>query len=108
MTSYDDASINCEKHDSACAHDIQSRNMGSIGDKSYADETIDDELQNGDESSEERSNEKPSPIAGRISGSMEDLERMQGTEETTSDEVRECLKDSVECYQTCTATLTSA
>ncbi len=51
------------------------------------------------------SNENQSPIAGKISGSMEELERMQGSETSTSDEVRECLKDSLDCYQTCTETM---
>ena len=31
---------------------------------------------------------------------------MQGSEVTASDEVRECLKDCVDCYQTCTETVT--
>ncbi len=45
-----------------------------------------------------------SPLTGRMSGSMEELERMQSSEMTTSDEVQECLKDSLDCYQTCTKT----
>jgi hypothetical protein len=54
---------------------------------------------------DEWSNENRSPIAGRMSGSMEALERMQGSQETLSNEVRECLRDSLDCYQTCTETI---
>jgi len=48
--------------------------------------------------------EHTSPLAGRISGTMEDLERLQSTEMTATDEVKECIKDSLECYQNCTET----
>ena len=55
---------------------------------------------------EQWSGDQPSPIAGRLSGSMEGLERLQGSEEMVSDEVHECLKDNLDCYQTCSKTIT--
>ncbi len=48
---------------------------------------------------------KQSPIAGRMSGNMEDLERMQSSEVMNSEEVQECIKDSVDCYRSCTETI---
>ena len=48
--------------------------------------------------------ENESPIAGKMSGSMEELERVHGSEIQTSDEVRECVKDCLDCYQNCTET----
>ncbi|MCW4000045.1 MAG: four-helix bundle copper-binding protein [Candidatus Bathyarchaeota archaeon] len=50
------------------------------------------------------SEKNQSPLAGRISGTMEELERIQSCEMMYSDEVRECLKDSLDCYQSCTET----
>jgi hypothetical protein len=44
------------------------------------------------------------PLTGRISGTMEELERIQSSEMTASEEVQECLKASLDCYQTCTDT----
>ncbi len=45
------------------------------------------------------------PLTGRMSGTMDELERIQNSENMTSEEVRECLKDSMECYQTCSETI---
>lgn len=45
-----------------------------------------------------------SPLAGRISGTMEELECIQSSEMMTSDEIREGIKDSLDCYQTCLET----
>jgi hypothetical protein len=42
-----------------------------------------------------------SPMVDRISGTMEELERTQNSEFIASDEVRECLKDSIDCYKIC-------
>ncbi len=84
---------------------VQSRDMGAIEDRGYTGEALEEDEETDETSDEQWPVETPSPIAGRISGSMEELERMQGSETITSDEVRECLKDSIDCYQTCTETV---
>jgi hypothetical protein len=61
-----------------------------------------------DEAEEEQAAEwqnNPSPLAGRIGGSMEELERLQGSENTSTNELKECIRDSLECYGSCTETL---
>lgn len=77
------------------------RDMG-ISEKEYGDVTY------GSHAKTEHSGEdwtpEDSPIAGRISGSMEQLERLQGSELMASEEVRECIRDCLDCYQTCTET----
>ena len=45
-----------------------------------------------DEDDETMSNENESPIAGKMSGSMEELERMQGSETSASEEVQRMSK----------------
>ena len=72
-------------------------------DRGYTGETL-EENEGEDYVYEQSSRRDKSPIAGRMSGSMEQLERIQGTE-ANSAEVRECLKDSLNCYQTCTKTV---
>ncbi len=52
----------------------------------------------------ETDEKEPSQLAGRISGTMEDLERLQSTEMAATDEVKACIKDSLECFQNCTKT----
>lgn len=47
---------------------------------------------------------KPSSLTGGISGAMEELEQIP-SELTASDEVRECVNDSADCYQICTETI---
>jgi ferredoxin len=39
---------------------------------------------------------------------MEQLERLQSSEGVISDEVRECLEDCIDCFKTCTETLTKS
>lgn len=68
----------------------------------YSEGTFENETSSREE---EPSDEFHGAIAGRISGSMEQLERIQNPEETVVNEVRETLKDCLECYQTCTETL---
>jgi hypothetical protein len=48
---------------------------------------------------------RTSQVAGRMTGTMEDLERMQESEFMMSEEVRECIQDCVDCYRTCNQTL---
>ena len=69
----------------------------------YTGEALEDETRKEEE--EEALTGLQSPIAGKMSGSMEQLERIRGSEATLSQEVRECLKDCLDCYQTCTETL---
>ncbi len=45
-----------------------------------------------------------SQVAGRMTGTMEDLERMQETEFLMS-EVRECIQDCLDCFRICNQTL---
>ena len=49
--------------------------------------------------------ETESQVAGRMTGTMEDLERMQESEFMMSEEVRECIQDCIDCYRTCNQTL---
>lgn len=44
-------------------------------------------------------------LAGRLTGTMEDLERMQETEFQLSQEVHQCIKYCLDCYQICSQTL---
>ena len=49
--------------------------------------------------------ENQSPLTGRMSGTMEELERIQSSEMMAVNEVQQCLKDSLDCYQSCTETI---
>jgi len=93
------SSENSEKTKLNFAGNFESRDVRSIDNKGCTGEALKDE------EDEQGSNENRSPIAGKMSGSMEELERMQGSETSASKEVQECLKDSLECYQTCTQTI---
>lgn len=44
-------------------------------------------------------------IVGQLTGSMEDLERIQATEFIMSEEVRECIQDNLDCFRICNQTL---
>jgi hypothetical protein len=79
--------------------------MKNLEDRGYTGETLEENDEDKEISNEQRAIGNRSPIAGRMSGSMEELERIQGSETNTA-EVRECLKDSLDCYQTCTQTVT--
>lgn len=79
------------------------RDMRSVDEKRYSQDT-EDEAQPKEDEDEGWEPQNQSPLAGRMSGTMEELERIQSAELETSDEVRECLKDSLDCYQTCTET----
>jgi len=45
-----------------------------------------------------------SPMAGRMTGTMEELERIQESLFVMSDEVKECIQDCLDCFKTCTET----
>jgi hypothetical protein len=57
------------------------------------------------ESENKWQNENQSQVAGRMTGTMEDLERIQESEFIMSEEVRECIQDSLDCFHTCNQTL---
>ncbi len=80
---------------------FMSRDMRSIDEPRYMEEA---EAQTEEESDESWPGENQSPMAGRMSGTMEELERIQQSEIMTSEEVQECLRDCLDCYQTCTET----
>ena len=84
--------------------EVEYRDMRSVDEKSYSEET-EDEAQTKEDAEEGWENKNQSTLAGRMSGTMEELERLQSSESVASDEVRECLKDSIDCYQTCTETI---
>jgi hypothetical protein len=54
---------------------------------------------------EEMPTETQSQVAGRLTGTMEELERMQESEFLMSEEVRECIQDCLDCFRTCNQTL---
>lgn len=88
--------------------DLQNANVGYRSEcadmrteKEYSEEEDEAQTQHG----REWTHDHEAPLAGRMAGSMEQLEHMQSSEVTTSDEVRECLRDSLDCYQTCTETI---
>jgi hypothetical protein len=74
---------------------VKCRDTSSVHESPVADEHAGEEVW---------ATSSESPIAGRISTSMEELERMRESELMASDEVRECLKNCLDCYQTCTET----
>jgi hypothetical protein len=84
--------------------EVEARDMRGVDEKNYTDESAEGETHTQEDEEEGWTPEKQSPIAGRITGTMEELERMQSSEAMASDEVRECLKDSLDCYQSCTET----
>jgi hypothetical protein len=88
---------------SSSSGELQGRDMRSFDNTSYSEEA-EDEAQTSEDAAEGWENKNPSPLAGRISTTMEELERLQSSEVVTSSEVRECIKDSLDCYQTCTET----
>ncbi len=72
----------------------------------FAEDLTENEKRTGEESEDNWVAKTQSPMAGKISGSMEDLERIRESEFSMSDEVKECIQDCVDCYRTCTETLT--
>jgi hypothetical protein len=80
--------------------ELASRDMINVDDQGYTGVTLEEE------EDEQWANDNPSTIASKISVSMAELERMQEPEVSKSDEVLECLKNSLDCYQECTETLT--
>jgi hypothetical protein len=101
--SYEHETENIDKRKPDYIGDVESRDMRRTDEKGYPEEAAEDKAQTQD-ADEGRTSENQPPLAGRISGTMETLERIQSSEVMTSDEVHECLKDSLDCYQACTET----
>ena len=78
--------------------------MRNLDEKGYGEGALENETD--EEENDESSSGTKSSITGKLSGSMEDLERLQSSEGIISDEVRECLDDCIDCYKTCTESLT--
>jgi hypothetical protein len=102
--SYEHEAENFRKRKPNYIREVESRDMRSVDDKGYTGDTLEEDKAQDEEEGDQCSSENHSPIAGKMSGSMEELERVQGSEVMTSDEVRECLKDCLDCYQTCSET----
>lgn len=98
--SYDQDRDYVEKVKPDYMDELSSRDMKNVDDQAYTGETLEDE------EDEQWANDNQSQIVGKTSGTMEEPEQMQEPEVTKSDEVLECLKNSLDCYQECTETLT--
>ncbi len=97
--SYDHEKDYLEKIKPDYSDEFTSRDMRSVDDQGYTGETLEEE------EDEQWANENKSPIAGKMSGSMEELERIQSPEVATRQEILECAKICLNCYQKCTETL---
>ncbi|MGE5556588.1 MAG: four-helix bundle copper-binding protein [Methanocella sp.] len=76
----------------------------SVNEKEYQERVLEDEaIMDSDEP--DWSSQNQSPLTGHMAGSMEELERIQSSENMAAAEVHQCLKDSLDCYQTCTETI---
>jgi hypothetical protein len=80
----------------------QAKNMKNESDQP---EAITGANQEDNEDNEDWQTVSESQVAGRMTGTMEDLERMQESEFMISEEVRECIQDCLDCYRTCNQTL---
>lgn len=71
----------------------------------FREGTTDEEVETGEEADEMWQSETQPQVAGKMTGTMEDLERIQGSEYIISDEVRECIQDCLDCFKTCNETM---
>jgi hypothetical protein len=92
---------NDSKSQPDCIEKLTSRDIRSLREN---EEAASDEAQTQEDIDEGWVEKNQSPLTGRMSGTMEELERIQSSEMTTSEEVKECIKDSLDCYQICTET----
>jgi hypothetical protein len=82
---------------------LTGRDMTNVNDRDYKERVLEDEAtQESDD--EENWNGNQSPLTERISGTIEELEHINSSETIVSEEVQQCLKDSLECYRSCTET----
>jgi hypothetical protein len=73
----------------------KARSVKGIDAPRFMEETPEDEMENKQEAEKIWQSEGQSAVAGKISGTMEDLE---------SDEVRECVQDCLDCFRICNET----
>jgi hypothetical protein len=83
---------------------LTSRDMSSVNERDYAERELEDEAARDSDEEETFDPQSQSPLTGRISGSMEELERLQSSENKINDEVQQCLDDSLDCYKICSKT----
>ena len=83
----------------------KAKSMEGIDEPRFMEETPEDESENEEEAEEVWQSEGQSAVAGKISGTMEDLEKIQESEYAISDEVRECVQDCLDCFRICTETM---
>lgn len=81
----------------------ESGDVQDADEEGYTGEALEHEAENSE--AEGWTGEPPPPIAGKIAGSMEQLERIQSSELACADEVQECIKYCLDCYQSCTETV---
>ncbi len=83
-----------------CIEELTARDMRSI----HEEEASVGKNELTQEDTEEGWQKNPSPLAGRMTGSMEELERIQSAEMIADNEVKECIKDSLNCQSACVDT----
>jgi hypothetical protein len=79
---------------------VEARNMKEHDESRFINHAGDEE-----EAEETWKAETQSQVAGRMTGTMEDLERIQESEFIMSEEVRQCIQDCLDCFRTCNQTL---
>jgi hypothetical protein len=84
---------------------LTSRDMSSVNEREYSERELEDEAAQDADEEETFNPQNQSPLTGRMSGSMEELERIQSSENKINDEVQQCLDDSLDCYKTCSKTI---
>ena len=80
---------------------VEARDMKEHDEPRFVEGTTEEN----EEADETWQSETQSQVAGRITGTMEELERIQESEFIMSEEVRECIKDSLDCFRICNQTL---
>jgi hypothetical protein len=71
----------------------------------FMEDAVEDEAEKGEDTDEGWQKDSQSPVAGRMSETMEDLERIQESQFVTNDEVKECVQDCIDCFRTCNETI---
>lgn len=82
----------------------QDRDIENVDKPRFMEGTMENEERPKGESEEDWVSKTQSPMAGKIWGTMEDLERFHTSEYLMSDEVKACIQDCLDCYRTCTET----
>ncbi len=85
----------------------ETQDIENVDKPRFMEETVENERRIGGESDDDWVSKTQTPIAGKISGTMEDLERLHSSEFLMmSDEVKACIQDCLDCYKICTETMT--